>query len=310
MSHPRSTLDPQLAPPWDLVAISIAVCIAIVAALVVATVVARRRRPCGPLAGGARRDRRPRPGVVVAVAVALLVVVALVAASSVSDDDLEGDPDALHVRITGHQWWWQIDYEPEDAERRATTANELRLPVGRTIRLELVSADVIHGFWVPRLHGKRDLIPGRPQSTWLRVDRAGVYLGQCGELCGLEHARMELAVVVEGEDAFEVWRRRQREPAAPPRDPEHERGLRVFTGGPCASCHTIAGTGAIGRLGPDLTHVASRTMLGAGALPNTNRQLARWILDPQAIKPGVRMPAIALPTPDLHALVAYLRGLE
>jgi cytochrome c oxidase subunit II len=219
-------------------------------------------------------------------------------------------PDALAIQITGYQWWWHVEYLHPQPSLRITTANELHLPVGRPVTFTLKSGDVIHSFWVPALHGKTDLVPGRQTGTTLQVDRPGVYRGQCGEFCGLQHAHMALVVVAEPPDAFERWLSAQRQPAPSPSMPAQARGLNVVQRGPCALCHTIRGTVAGGRTAPDLTHFASRSTIGAGAAPNTPGYLAGWIADPQHLKPGNRMPATGLSSEDLQAVVAYLETLR
>ncbi|HEX2690968.1 MAG TPA: cytochrome c oxidase subunit II [Kofleriaceae bacterium] len=325
MTDPRiSVLDPAgpqaatIASLWDVFLwISIAVFVLVIASFAVATgrAVGRRRRDGDgdPLAEDPVSERRMIRGIVLAGTVTVVTLLALLIASIRTGSALaalEDDAGALHVRVTGRQWWWQIEYEHDDPPHSATTANELHIPVGRTIHLELTSADVIHSFWVPSLHGKKDLIPGRINRTWLRIDEPGEYLGQCAEFCGLEHARMAITVYAEPPEVFSAWLAHQREPAAPPADGQAVRGLAVFTGSPCVLCHAIAGTSAGGRLGPDLTHAASRARLAAGALPNTIGNLAGWILDPQSVKPGSHMPATSLAPADLHALLAYLEGLR
>jgi cytochrome c oxidase subunit 2 len=169
--------------------------------------------------------------------------------------------------------------------------------------------DVIHSFWVPSLQGKLDLIPGKTNVTWVRGDRAGVYHGQCAEYCGIQHALMRLIVVVQPPDEFDAWLAAQRAPAAAPADPRGQRGQQLFFTH-CAQCHVVRGTPAFfGHVGPDLTHLGSRRMLGAGTVPNTREHLARWLADPQAVKPGNLMPRIPLAPEDFHALLDYLAGL-
>jgi cytochrome c oxidase subunit II len=324
-SAPRfSVLDPAgpqartIASLWDVFLwLSVAVFVLVIGGFAAATVRAvRRRRREGagdPLAADPGSERRMIRAVIASGAVTVILLFGLLVASIRSGSALaalESDPDPLAVRVTGRQWWWQIEYEREDPTASATTANELHVPVGRAVHLELTSADVIHSFWVPSVHGKKDLIPGRINRTWLRIDEPGVYRGQCAEFCGLEHARMAITIHADPPDVFAAWLAHQREPAAPPASAQAVRGLQVFTGSPCVLCHTIAGTTAGGRLGPDLTHVASRSTLAAGTLANTTGNLAGWILDPQHIKPGVRMPATSLAPADYHALLAYLGGLR
>jgi cytochrome c oxidase subunit II len=325
MTAPRiSVVDPAgpqaaaIASLWDVFLwVSIAVFVLVIAAFAAATFGAlRRRRREGdgdPLAEDPGRDRRMIRAVIAAGGITVLALLALLVASVRSGSALaalEDDADALNIRVTGRQWWWQIDYEHELPDRAATTANEIHVPIGRTVHLELTSADVIHSFWVPSIHGKKDLIPGRINRTWIRIDEPGEYRGQCAEFCGLEHARMAITVVAEPEATFERWLAHQRESARPPANATAEHGLRVFTGSPCVLCHAIAGTSAGGRLGPDLTHVASRTTLAAGALANSPHNLAAWIQDPQRVKPGARMPATTLRAADLQAVLVYLQGLR
>ena len=217
---------------------------------------------------------------------------------------------ALTVRVTGHQWWWDVEYEDAVPQRRVHLANEIHVPVGEPVLIKLESHDVIHSFWVPNLAGKRDLIPGHQTETWIRADRAGVFRSQCAEFCGLEHAKMALFVVAEPRDRFAAWLDAQRAPASAPTDTLAARGRAVLESGACALCHTVSSTLARGRVGPDLSHVASRLSLAAGTLPNAPGYLAGWIADPQTVKPGAQMPAVPLSPADLRALVAYLGTLR
>jgi len=219
-------------------------------------------------------------------------------------------PAALRIQITGNQWWWDVQYANDIPSLRVTTANEIHIPIGRPVRFDLLSTDVIHSVWIPNLQGKIDLIPGRLNELWLRADRPGVFRGQCAEYCGLQHAKMALVVVAESSDDFERWLAGNRAPAPPPVTPEQQRGKDVVERGPCAMCHNITGTPAGGRTAPDLTHFATRSTIGAGAVPNTPGYLAGWIADPQRIKPGNRMPAPGLTSDELQAVVAYLETLK
>ena len=218
--------------------------------------------------------------------------------------------DALRIQVTGNQWWWDVQYEHAVPSRWVTTANEIHIPVGKAIRFDLLSTDVIHSLWIPNLQGKIDLVPGRLNELWLRADQPGVYRGQCAEYCGLQHAKMALVVVADSPDDFERWLAANRAPASPPTTPEQQRGRDIFERGPCAMCHTIAGTSAGGRSAPDLTHLASRSTIGAGTLPNTKGYLAGWIADPQHVKPGNRMPPPGLNGEELQAVLAYLETLK
>jgi cytochrome c oxidase subunit 2 len=217
---------------------------------------------------------------------------------------------ALTVEVIGRQWWWEVRYLDAQPSRIAETANELRIPVGERVRVQLRAADVIHSFWVPGLQGKTDMIPGRTNVTWLQADRPGVWRGQCAEYCGLQHAKMALVVVAERPQEFARWLARQREPAAEPRDSIGLAARATFLGSGCVLCHAVRGTTAAANAGPDLTHVAGRLTLAAGELPNTIGHLTGWIANPQALKPGSLMPAVPLGTRELHAIVHYLRSLR
>lgn len=253
-----------------------------------------------------------------AVALSLAGLATLLSADVLTSRALSQLPvhDAVHIELVGHDWWWEANYEDADPLRRFTTANELHLPVGRAAIITLHSADVIHTLWIPNLHGKKDLIPGRTAVIRLRADKAGIYRGQCAEFCGMEHARMALSVTAESPEQYDAWAASQRSPAFQKSDAGsvdaqsgRERGMRVFNQ-TCAGCHTVRGTAAKGRLGPDLTHLASRQTIAAGELPNQRGHLAAWIVDAPAFKPGTSMPPIALAPDDLQAMLAYLEALK
>lgn len=215
----------------------------------------------------------------------------------------------LTIEITGHQWWWEARYRNGDPSESFETANELHIPVGEPVRLTLASADVIHSFWVPKLSGKTDLIPGRVNETWIEADRAGVYRGQCAEYCGKQHAHMAMRLFADRPDAFRAWWDAQRRPAASASSQAEMAGERQFVER-CGRCHTVRGTQADGREGPDLTHLISRTTIAANTIPNDVAHLSGWIADPQAIKPRNKMPAVGLSGPELTAILAYLRTLD
>jgi cytochrome c oxidase subunit 2 len=227
------------------------------------------------------------------------------------DDLPAGAANPVVIKITGHQWWWQVEYENEaEPSKMMTTANELHVPVGRPVKLNLQSSDVIHSFWVPNMHGKKDLVPGHPTDMWLRATQPGRFRGQCAEFCGLQHAHMRLTFVAEPSEQFDQWMQGQSSDAPPPVTPTAHRGLDVFMSNQCMMCHAISGTNARATVGPDLTHIGSRAMLASGAIPNTRGYLAGWIANPQNIKPGVRMPPNALASDDLNALLDYLESLK
>lgn len=218
--------------------------------------------------------------------------------------------NALRIKITAAQWWWKVEYEDPTPSRRLITANELKLPAGRPALLELHADDVIHSFWIPNLGGKQDLIPGRVNSLVLTPRREGEYRGQCAEFCGLQHAKMGLDATVMSANDFAKWRDRQSTPASTPTTPEQIRGHELFMSGPCASCHQIVGTQAAGQTGPDLTHLASRKSIAAGARPYSVAALHDWLRDPHTMKPGNHMPQVQLSRTDLDALTAYLDSLK
>jgi cytochrome c oxidase subunit 2 len=220
--------------------------------------------------------------------------------------------NAVHVEVTGHQWWWSVRYlDGPHASDIFTTANEMHIPVGRPIVIKLKADDVIHSFWVPSLAGKKDLIPGRTALLTIRADEPGIYRGQCAEFCGLEHAMMGFLVVAEPQSQFDQWSAAQRQPAPEPADATAQRGKQVFQSSSCAMCHAISGADFAGaQHGPDLTHVASRQTLASGTLKNTREEMSAWIRNPQQFKPGTAMPATPLSQEDLDAIVAYLGELK
>jgi cytochrome c oxidase subunit II len=289
--------------------VSAAVFVLVVAALVAA--VLRRRAPDedpdDPV-----RARRLRLAVVLASGATVGVLAVMTLVNHATGGELTARPpgEALQVRVTGHQWWWEVEYRDSVASRWATTANEIHIPVGRPVVFELRTADVNHSFWIPNLGPKRDLVAGQETSVWFRADTAGVYRGQCAEFCGHQHAKMAVLVIAEPQDSFVAWLERQRDTASTPADSASRRGRDVFLTSSCVMCHAIGGTPAGSRIGPNLTHLAGRRTLAAGTLPNTRANLAGWIVDPQRIKPGVRMPPNELSPDDLQAVLAYLEGLR
>jgi cytochrome c oxidase subunit 2 len=219
-------------------------------------------------------------------------------------------PGSLEIAVSGEQWWWRVRYlHPAGSE--IELANELRLPVGKSVQLHLDSPDVIHSFWVPSLAGKVDMIPGRRNRLALQPTRTGIFRGACAEYCGTSHALMSFYVVVLPQADFARWLARQGEPARSPSAPLARRGQELFLANGCGACHTVRGTPADGVVGPDLTHVGSRLSLGAGLLPNAPVHFRRWIARTEDVKPDVHMPAFGmLPPEDLRALAAYLDALE
>jgi cytochrome c oxidase subunit 2 len=289
--------------------IATVVFVLVVAALLMAVF---RRRRADEQAEDPARERRMTMAVAVAVGATVATLVVVLFLSFGSGRELTGTapPDALQVRVTGRQWFWDVEYRDSVPSRWATTANEIHVPVGRPVVFQLRSPDVIHSFWVPSLGVKRDMIPGQETSIWFQADTPGVYRGQCAEFCGYQHAKMAFLVVAEPPDRFAAWLERQRDTARTPADSLARRGEEVFLASSCVMCHAVGGTPAGSRVGPNLTHLAGRRTIAAGTLPNTRGHLAGWIVDPQQIKPGVRMPPNALSPQDLQALLAYLESLE
>lgn len=222
--------------------------------------------------------------------------------------DLRGGEEPLRIEVTGKQFWWDVRYPSEDV----VTANEIHIPVGREIELHVDSSDVIHSLWIPSLHGKIDMIPGRVNTLRFRAGKAGILRGQCAEFCGAQHALMAFFVVAESDEAFAGWLARQRTPVEEPADEFLALGWRAFGTAGCGACHAVRGTSWTSRIGPDLTRVGGRLSLAAGALDNHLATLAGWIGGPQAIKPGAAMPAFnsVLEGYELRALATWLDTLE
>jgi cytochrome c oxidase subunit 2 len=213
---------------------------------------------------------------------------------------------SMTIQVVGHQWFWEVRYPGT----RAVTANEIHIPARTRVNVVATTADVIHSFWVPELNRKVDMIPGLRNRVLLYADHPGVYRGQCAEFCGLQHAYMAMRVFAQPPRAFHRWLRNMERSARPPATPLARRGERAFMTSQCASCHAIRGTSARGTVGPDLTHLATRTTLAADTIPNSAYWLRRWIQDPQRIKPGNKMPDLGIRGRKLAELVAYLRGLR
>lgn len=304
---PPPVLDPAgpFATPlntltWGLLAMSALVIVVVVVALAIALFAPR---PWRQRLGGEKLIWIAGLGFPVVV-LSVLLVWGLSLAHKLSERPQPGD---LRVRVTGEMWWWRVAYLDAAGREIFQDANEIHVPVGQTIALELESTDVIHSFWVPRLAGKLDMIPGRRNVLRIQADAPGTYSGQCAEYCGGAHALMAFVVVAHAPEDYARWRARAEQPALP----QQAAGAAVFDKSGCGACHTIRGTSANGVAGPDLTHVGSRRTLGAGILPNNAGTMGGWIADSQAIKPGNRMPAYpVLRGQDLRAVSAYLESLK
>ncbi|NES16917.1 cytochrome c oxidase subunit II [Micromonospora sp. PPF5-17] len=287
---------------WLLFWLSMAVFAEVMAVLAWALLV--RRRP-----GTRVRHGQPLRFVTVAGAGIPLVILVTVYAVGLRDLAALGDdpgPRAPTIEVTGHKWWWEVRVQGVDG----ATANELHIPVGEKVRVRLRAADVLHSFWVPQLMPKTDLIAGEVRETWLHADRAGSYRGQCAEYCGTQHAHMAFLVVAEPRKDFDAWVARLAAPAPAPRTDAQRRGQEAFVQGTCAGCHAIRGTGAGGRIGPDLSDVGSRWSIGAGAVPNDGGHLGGWIANSQTVKPGNYMPPQPVDAGRLPDLIAYLQSLK
>jgi cytochrome c oxidase subunit 2 len=305
--HAASKQEHSISVLWwvMLVGCSIGFC---VIAILLLLGWARRNRDSLPFGGGERAGT--------AIVVGLGVFVPIVVLSSLfvwSDLFLIRTTDApaasstrLAVKVIGHDWWWEVRYPGSDV----VTANEIHIPVRTRVDMLGTTADVIHSFWVPELNRKADLIPGRVNRLLLDANHPGEYRGQCAEFCGQQHAHMAMYVFADPPDAFRKWLANEARPARKPATAQAREGQRLFLSLPCSGCHMIRGTPADGTIGPDLTHLATRTTLAALTLPNDPPDLAHWIEDPQRYKPGSKMPGFALTTTQRDALVAYLDGLK
>lgn len=261
------------------------------------------RRRMDPAKGPAVGNRFIAAGGIALPSVVLLAMLIYSLSTTLS---LRMPETKLTIEVVGYKWWWDVRYP----DQGLVTANEIYVPVGEPVRLELTSNDVVHSFWVPQLHGKVDMLPGQVNALWIQADEPGVFRGQCAEYCGRQHARMAFHVVALEREAFDAWVAERQPDPAEPATGELQRGRDVFFAAGCNACHAIRGTDADADTGPDLTHFGSRMSIGAGQWPNTAGGLAGWISNPQALKPGNLMPRSYLEPDDLHAIVEYLRSLE
>ncbi|MFL5785852.1 MAG: cytochrome c oxidase subunit II [Bacteriovoracaceae bacterium] len=267
-----------------------------------------------PFEPSAATEKKGLIGVSINVLLTIFILTSFVAVSYVVDNRLlkmEKDPE-LEIEVTAHQWWWELRYQDKNPSKIFTTANEIHVPVKKKIRFILSSSDVVHSFWVPNIAGKKDIIPGRDQDLVITVDKPGVYHGRCAEFCGNQHAYMGIVLIAESEKDFEEWREHQRKPAMTPVTAEEKHGEEIFQGSACMMCHTLRTEeqGSLSMNAPDLTHLKSRTTIGAGAAPNMKGYLGGWIIDPHSMKPGVHMPTNLQRPEDFQALLTYLESLK
>ena len=327
---------PVVALTWFLLGLSVAVTLIFTVAVVWGVVLRRQRVSDEALSTASVERSRKGLGWVycgMPLTLAALVVALFWAMLVMARIDRPAASPTLTIIVTGRQWWWQVNYPAAAGGRAFETANEIHIPVGQAVLVRLRGGDVIHSFWVPALAGKTDTIPGRENVTWLQADKAGVYRGQCTEYCGAQHAHMGFLVFADPPAAFAAWRHNQERLATsfptkladvPRPAPAAYDALRssILAGygettfvQHCSMCHAIDGTAAVGKQpgtpgerGPNLTHLMTRQTIAALTLTNTTNNLAGWISDPQAQKPGARMPATHLSGPELQAVLAYLKA--
>jgi cytochrome c oxidase subunit 2 len=313
----QSALDPQgpqskhLADLiWTFTVLSAVIWLAVMLVLL-GGILRRPPDQPDPLTLREAAERRSVMMVGAATAATLLTVIVLTALSYVSQRQLYAKvPPAVTIKVTGHQWWWDVRYESDSPDQGVTTANEIYIPAGLPIKVKLAASDVIHSFWIPSLMGKQDLIPGQDNELHFTADRPGIYRGQCAEFCGWQHAHMGIMAVVLPRDEFNAWRAAQTAPAATPTDAARRKGAEIFQSKACVMCHTVRGTSAGSRVGPDLTHFGSRKSIASATLPMSRGNIAAWVVDPQGIKPGTNMPNVSLAADEIDPLVSYLEGLR
>jgi cytochrome c oxidase subunit 2 len=308
---PQSILEPTTASArrsLELLSVvfwaSVVVFVLVEGALVYVLIRYRRRR-----GDGLPRQTHGNTRLEIAWSIApviLVVVIAVLTVPKIFADADGAEADTLRVRAIGHQWWFEFVYP----ELGIVTANELHLPVGRSVEIQLKSDDVLHSFWVPRLRGKLDMVPGRVNKFVITPESSGTFLGQCAEFCGIAHALMKFRVVVESEAAFDAWVANEKTARAPPASEQAQAGEALLAAKGCVACHTIRGTNAAGVIGPELTHVGSRSHIAAGILPNTREGLSTWLSGPQDVKPGNFMVIPELSDDEVEYLVTYLQGLK
>lgn len=288
---------------WDITfAIAVAIFF-IVELLLIFTIVRFRARP----GREAKQFHGNTKVEVILTVIPALILAALAVPTVQTIFDLSKRPDgALDVKVTARQFWWEYEYK----DSGVITANEMYIPVDTPVYLTLQGEDVIHSFWVPKLAGKQDVVPGRTNQLTIQADDPGTYWGQCTEYCGLSHANMRLRVIATPQAEFEQWLSEQAQPAAPATDPVAAEGEKLFLQGQCINCHAVEGTDAQSRAGPDLTHFASRKTFAGALFENNTENLRAWLDDPPAVKPGAQMPDYGLSSEEIDALIAYLQSLE
>ena len=305
MLSPHSPEARSIAATWWLMFVMAAGVYVIVMALVV---VATTRRPA--VASEDKRRRFDNRLIVIGGLVVPGIILGITAVATV-DVANELTPAAaavqapLRITVVGEEWWWRIDYP----DAGVITANEIHVPVGQKVEIELISDNVIHSLWVPELNGKQDLVPGQLNHLRFTADKVGRYEGLCAEFCGIQHAHMQFVVFVDSADDYQTWLSANAAGAAPT-ESLAQSGRQLFESTSCAGCHTVRGTSALGTNGPDLTHVGSRSTIAAGTLDNTPDGMADWLRHTQTLKHGALMPQVQLTDAEVSDLVAYLEGLR
>ena len=309
--HPQSALEPETEYGWklqhlfELILALAAVVFVSVEGMLLYTAWRFRARPGQPRPRQIHGNTRFEIAWTIAPAV-VLAIIAVPTVRTIFDVAMPPPGNSLRIEVIGHQWWWEYRYP----DFNVVTANEPHMPTSTNVSFDLTSADVIHSFWLPRLGGKRDVVPTHTNHIYVDApDHPGEYFGQCAEFCGASHADMRTRAYVDSPADFDAWVKNQQAPAPQPA-PEVARGAQVFMSNACIGCHTIAGTNAQGQTGPNLTHVGSRSTIAAGMLDNTPDNVVRWVSDPQAVKPEALMPKLGLSDDDLRAVAAYLESLK
>lgn len=296
---------PTMVMGWVFAALLVAIFSSI--ALLLVWAVFRKRPAVDPRSIGREDEGMPWIYIGTGIAACILFALAIYALITLNAIANPTHAPALTLTVTGYDWWWKVEYEDEDPTRSFVTANEIHIPVGQPVLVKLKSADVIHAFWVPVLAGKTQMIPGLANQQWIQADVEGVYGGQCTQYCGVQHAHMSLEIVAQSEDEFRTWQDAQRGEAEMTAGINAGKSLFLDR---CAGCHAIRGTEAVGAHAPDLTHLNSRRLIAAGLLTNTPDHLAQWITHAQDLKPGARMPSMALTATEINALSAFLSTLN
>ncbi len=312
--HPQSIFDPkgiiaERQKDLHVLILSVAAVVFVFVEALLLYIVLRYRHKGGSPTIPPQTHGNTRLEIAWTIAPALILLVIMVPTLRDIFDNAEPPvgSNPMPVTATGHQWWWEFEYP----ELGVVTANELHMPVGRVVNFSLESTDVIHSFWVPKIGGKRDNIPGRTNELWLRGDVPGEYNGQCAELCGASHALMRFTVIVEPQAEFDAWVARMKQPTPAATAELAKRGEAIFMGEkPCMACHTIEGTKAQGKVGPNLTLFGERDHIAAGILPNDAGSLDKWLTDPPKVKPQAKMPNLGLSPQERQAVIAYLQSLK